>query len=55
MNVSRPNQDRTEFESLLNHAVAIDPAADKSNQLTTIVTQRRAKALLDHVNTLFVQ
>ncbi len=55
MNVSRPNQDRTEFETLLNRALAIDPASDKSNQLITIITQRRARALLEQVDSLFVQ
>jgi hypothetical protein len=55
MNVSRSVQDRVEFEKLLNQALAIDPAADQSNQLVTIITQRRAKSLLEHVDDLFIQ
>jgi predicted anti-sigma-YlaC factor YlaD len=54
MNVSRANQNRAEFETLLNQALAIDPAADRSNQLMTIITQRRAKALLEHTDSLFI-
>lgn len=53
-NISRANQDRPEFERLLKQALAIDPAADRSNQLVTIVTQRRARGLLDHIDDLFV-
>jgi predicted anti-sigma-YlaC factor YlaD len=55
MNVSRASQNRAEFEKLLNQALTIDPAADKSNQLIAIITQRRARALLDHVDDLFIQ
>ena len=42
-----------EFERLLNEALAIDPDKDKSNRLTTIITQRRARALLDQIDSLF--
>ena len=55
MNISRPNRDRAEFTKLLNEALAIDPAADRSNQLVAIITQRRAKALLQHTPDLFVE
>jgi predicted anti-sigma-YlaC factor YlaD len=55
MNVSRASQNRAEFEQLLNQALTIDPAVDKSNQLIAIITQRRARALLDHVDDLFIQ
>jgi hypothetical protein len=55
MNVSRANQHRAEFEMLLKQALAIDPAADRSSQLTTIITQRRAKALLEHIDDLFIE
>jgi predicted anti-sigma-YlaC factor YlaD len=55
MNISRANQDRAEFTKLLNQALAIDPAADRSNQLVAIVTQRRAKALLQHTPDLFIE
>jgi tetratricopeptide (TPR) repeat protein len=55
MNISRSLQDRAEFERLLNQALAIDPAADKSNQLVTIITQRRARSLLARLDDLFIQ
>jgi predicted anti-sigma-YlaC factor YlaD len=51
--VSQPKQDRAEFEQLLNQALAIEPDKDKSNRLTTIITQRRARALLDQIDSLF--
>jgi hypothetical protein len=54
MNISRANQDRAEFERLLKEAMAIDPAADRSNQLVTLVTQRRARALLEHIDDMFI-
>jgi predicted anti-sigma-YlaC factor YlaD len=53
LGVSVPKQDRAEFEKLLNAALAIDPEADKSRRLPTILTQRRARALLDHADALF--
>ena len=55
MGVSVGAQDRAEFESLLKEALAIDPAKDPSRQLVTLVQQRRARALLDHVDTLFTK
>ena len=55
MSVSRTNQNRAEFAKLLNQALLIDPAADKSNQLIAIITQRRARALLEHTDELFIE
>jgi predicted anti-sigma-YlaC factor YlaD len=55
MGVSVASQDRAEFESLLKQALAIDPAKDPSRQLVTLVQQRRARALLDHIDTLFTK
>jgi hypothetical protein len=46
-----PAQDRPEYEKLLNEALAIDPAKDPSNRLVTLVQQRRARALLDQIDT----
>ena len=46
-----PAQDRAEYEKLLNEALAIDPAKDPSNQLVALVQQRRARALLDQIDT----
>jgi len=50
-----PAQDRTEFESLLRKALAIDPERDPHNRLITLVQQRRARALLDHIDTMFTK
>jgi predicted anti-sigma-YlaC factor YlaD len=46
-----PAQDRAEYEKLLNEALAIDPEKDPSNRLVTLVQQRRARALLDQIDT----
>lgn len=51
LGVAVPVQDRTEYEKLLKEALAIDPAKDPSNQLVTLVQQRRARALLDQIDT----
>jgi len=53
--VSMPAQDRQEFEKLIAQALAIDPEKDPKNRLVTLVQQRRARALLDHIDTLFTQ
>jgi hypothetical protein len=46
-------QNREEFIRMMKAALAIDPEADPNNRLVTILTQRRAKALLDQIDTLF--
>jgi predicted anti-sigma-YlaC factor YlaD len=53
--LAQPAQDRAEFESLLKQALAIDPEKEPSTRLVTLVQQRRAKALLDHIDTLFLK
>ena len=55
MGVSVPAQDKAEFTRLLNEALAIDPEKNPSMRLVTLITQRRARALLDQVNTLFAK
>jgi len=55
MGISVPAQDRAEFESLLNQALAIDPEKDPSTRLVTLVQQRRARALLDQIDTKFTK
>ena len=47
------NQDRTEFERLLKLALAIDPDKDPSNRLVTLVTQKRARLMLDRIDERF--
>ena len=53
--VALPAQDRGEFEKLLHTALAIDPEKDPSVRLVTLVQQRRAQALLDHIDTMFTK
>jgi hypothetical protein len=50
-----PAQDRAGFERLLNQALAIDPAKDPDNQLVVLITQRRARALLEHIDAKFAK
>jgi hypothetical protein len=54
LGVSLPAQDKKEFVDLLNQALAIDPSKDPSNQLITLIEQRRARALLTQLDALFV-
>jgi hypothetical protein len=42
---------RETYTKLLEQALAIDPNKDKSNRLLTIITQRRARAMLDQIDT----
>ena len=51
--IAVPAQDRAEFERLLKDALAIDPEKDPSNRLVILVTQRRARVLLDRVDEKF--
>jgi predicted anti-sigma-YlaC factor YlaD len=51
--VSVPAQNKAEFERLLKEALAIDPEKDPSNRLVILITQRRARALLDQIDQQF--
>ena len=53
--VAMPAQDRAEFRSLLDRALAIDPEKEPSTRLVTIVQQRRARALLDQIDSRFAK
>ncbi len=55
LGVSVGAQDEAEFRKLLGEALAIDPKANPSTRLVTLITQRRARALLDQVDLLFVK
>jgi|SRR5579871_589279 len=55
LGISVGAQDRAEFESLLKQALDIDPEKDPGNRLATLIQQRRARALLDHIDTLFTK
>lgn len=51
--VAVENRDRKEFESLLKHAIGIDPGAKPEWRLANLVMQRRAKLLLARADELF--
>lgn len=54
--VSVGRQDRTEFRTMLESALAIDVYADNaaSDRLANVLAQRRAQQLLDHIDDLFL-
>jgi predicted anti-sigma-YlaC factor YlaD len=54
-NASAPAQNRTEFQSLLEKALALDADADPDNRLANLVAQRRARWLLKHIDELFLE
>ena len=47
------NQDRAEFEKLMNQAIALDANAQPSVRLVSLIMQDRARGLLAHINELF--
>jgi hypothetical protein len=53
--VVKTRQDRDEFERLLRQALAINPDADPSRRLVTLITQKRAKLLLERIDDLFLE
>lgn len=53
--VSVMKQDRREFRDLLNRALAIDPEKNQSVRLVTVLTQRKARALLAREDELFIE
>jgi predicted anti-sigma-YlaC factor YlaD len=55
MGVALAKQDRAEFEKLMNTALAIDPGAVPTERLTTMLLQRRARALLAQAEHLFLK
>lgn len=48
------NQDRAEFERLLKLALAVDPDRTPATRLVTLVTQKRARLMLDRIDEKFV-
>jgi predicted anti-sigma-YlaC factor YlaD len=54
-NVSQPKQNRKEFESLLNRALAVDVNAKPEYRLANLVMQRRARWLLSRAGQLFAE
>jgi hypothetical protein len=53
MGVVKNKQDRAEFEKLMKAALAIDPDKNPTQRLIVLITQRRARTLLAHVDDLF--
>jgi len=53
--VAVPAQNRDEFESLLKQSLAIDPEKTPKNRLVTLIQQRRGRALLDQIGTMFAK
>jgi hypothetical protein len=52
--VVKTKQDRAEFTKLLEQALAIDPDKDPSHRLVTLMTQKRARLLVERVDDLFL-
>lgn len=50
-----PEQNREQFEELLNKALDIDVDKDKSTRLVNLIMQKRAKWLLSRADTIFVK
>lgn len=53
--VSVAEQDREEFERLLDRALEVDPDAVPGSRLANILAQRRARFLLDRAEILFLE
>jgi len=53
MGVMVASQNRDEFLRLMRKALDIDPNLDRDNRLATIIAQRKAQYLLEHVDELF--
>ena len=53
--VSLSRQNRGEFKSLLERALAIDPNAKPEYRLANLVMQRRARWLLSRIDELFLE
>ena len=54
MGLVKNKQDRVEFERLMRQALAIDPDKNPTQRLSILLTQRRARVLLAHVDDMFL-
>ena len=54
MGVVKNKENRAEFEKLMKQALSIDPEKNPTQRLIVLITQKRAKMLLDHIDYLFV-
>jgi predicted anti-sigma-YlaC factor YlaD len=48
-------QNADEFKKLMNQALAIDPNQDITNRLANIISQKKAKWYLEHMDDFFVE
>jgi hypothetical protein len=55
MGAVKNKQDRAEFEKLMKEALAMDPEKNPSNRLIVLITQRRARTLLAHIDDMFLK
>ena len=53
--VAVARQDKPEFERLLKEALAVDPDREKSQRLSNLIAQRRARWLLARTEELFIE
>jgi predicted anti-sigma-YlaC factor YlaD len=54
-NVSVARQDRKEFRRMLETALAVDPDVDASSRVQNLITQDRARLLLERIDDLFLE
>lgn len=54
MGVVKNNQNRAEFEKLMKEALSMDPEKNPSQRLVVLITQKRAKILLDNIDYLIL-
>lgn len=53
--VAVAEENRAEFQDLLEAAIAIDPDERPENRLLNLIAQKRARVLLDHIDDLFFE
>ena len=53
LGISVPTQNRSEYEQLLQSALAIDAEKDPSNRLVILLGQKRARVLLQRIDEKF--
>lgn len=54
-NAAIPSQDIDEFRRLLDRALAVDPDSEPSYRLENLISQRRARFLLEHIADYFLE
>ena len=54
-NIAVREHNEADFKQMLGRALAIDPNVDPANRLATVIAQKRAQWLLDHVDDYFLE